>query len=445
MHKLDEATSNPIDIALRWQMKGQFLDCFTREVNPIPEWPKAELVIYGSTTMRQIALEKDIKLPFSGIKSSDIDIGVKEADGTSDADDFKYKYKKFVSPLIKKTAIDCGFDYMSETGKEVCACALRNLPADHFAGEFFLRQTFSPQQMHDQLRTRSDYEEIKSFIPSEPKQVLLRIGANELPFPHILQPVNFHIDSRGHLEGRKITLKRSNRIDMLAGKLARCMEGFKKPTDLIDIYNLVKGYHPSDNAPIVDVNPQSPKNDLETLRVLIDARLIFMRMHEPYNRTNLFDTFKDTPENRALFIEKCKDQIAENRMPELKAMAGDIFQTCDKLIHDVYAPRSKVRIGAGNFTQNEVDFFDHAWGRKPLNIEKTGQAPSVTLFGKVFHKKQPVKPMEKELAEPFINIQALKKEFPKAFEKRPHMDRDITCNPLINNFVDEIIVGRGRR
>src|SRR5690606_35860145 len=131
----------------------------------------------------------------------------------------------------------------------------------------------------------------KPYITDEPIEVKLVIGANDKPFPVLM-------GSRDTLpESKEGSFKRTRAYDMLAGKIVRSMTDKYKPTDFIDIYNLIKATNKSDGTPHIDLDPNSPSNELDALRVLIVSYMPMSRGIYP-ERENLLSTFEDTPEKK---------------------------------------------------------------------------------------------------------------------------------------------------
>lgn len=435
MFSINADTPNPVAIALRSQMKRDFLNALSIIDQRLNHWPDANMVVYGSTLMRQLAYNEGVLFPLEGIKSSDIDIGVIEKGAT--ADNFSANLSANVAPIIKQTIINSGLSFVSEENRYGVINTTRAnspdeifaLPNAAFVGDFFVTKTFSPDEIRASLKSRPDYEELKSFMPQEPLEVRLVIGVNDKPFPVLMDPIDTTPESG------KGSFKRTRALDMLAGKIVRSMTDKYKPTDFIDIYNLIKGTNKSDGKPLIDLNPQSPTNDLDALRVLIVSYLPMSRGLYP-GRADLLSIFENSPAKKARFIEQVKGQIAANKLPLLAAHVDDIFATINATIQAAMHKKPGQSHGPLNLTAREKRFFDEIDGNG--NLEATDAKNETQGWRPRLTRRAPLQVIMKTVqAEPRINVRLLEEEHPLAFRKYPELGHNIANNAILRAKVNE--------
>ncbi|MDE3015717.1 MAG: hypothetical protein KGI29_02190, partial [Pseudomonadota bacterium] len=361
-----------------------------------------------------------------------------EKNGHSSNGEFTEKIIQAVSPIIKKSIADAGLSYLEEThgynGTEIKRVDkpedVLKLPDSDFVGDFFVAKTFSPQEMYERLKNRRDYEELQPFIPKEPLEVRLVLGVNADPFPMLINPIDTKPESGAG------SFKRTRTLDMLAGKIVRSITDKYKPTDLIDIYNLIKGRYISNGNPLKNLDPSSPDNRLDTLRTLIMAYMPMSRGVWPENN-NLLSTFQDTPENKRRFLERVEPEIAANKMPALREKVDDIFATINQLLVNVTGPSKQNTCGPLNLTKNEKAFFDGIDGYREEQ-EIPSAKPAKGMFALLSKNRKTTHETTVRIRiEPQINVELLKHEHPEAFKKYPELATNIGHNPILESKVME--------
>lgn len=424
-------------------MKKDFLNALANQDDPLTQWPGAQLVVFGSTLMLQLQRE-GVQMPLTKRKSSDIDLGIWLPHKVS-RDEMNAKYEKYVAPMLRKAVKESGLDVIGLRGDHAVANAQigeqDKLPDSFFADHFLVTRDFTAGQIHETLRSRHDYEQLKDSIPREGLKVPLYISSSPLPPPLIIDPSPFFHGPWNHEKGahehedgqpvhreNAIVLKRSNRVNMLADKLRKNIvrQDFK-PTDLMDVYNLIKAQTP-DGKPLMDLDPASPTNVLEDIRVALIATMAtfdvkIMSADKRSVREDLLRPFEYTPENARRFHEIADNQIASN-VPvtddELKEMYRSINELMDKIKNlrrekeadDGRYQDGKV-YGPLNFTKNDLDFLASPEGY----IYKPGLQGTTTIS-------------------PRIAIDKLETEYPATFEKYPTLSANIVKYHKLNERVE---------
>ena len=356
---LNADTPDPIIIALRAEMKDKFLDSLSVLDQNMEGWPNATLVVYGSTLMRQLALNEGIEFPLGSIKSSDIDIGVIEEKPKSA--EFAQRISSHAVPIIK-TAITNG-DFNLETTrsgtdpKVYYPAEIKPLANSTFLGDFFITKTFSVDDIHKALQKHPEYEELKKLTPEEPITVKLVLGVNEKPFPALMDPIETTPESG---EGK---FHRTMALDMLAGKLVRSMTDKYKPTDLIDIYNLFHATRRDTGEPWLRLKPDEPNSVANTVRALVVSYLPMSRGIRP-EQPELLRTFKNTPDNKSKFMQEVQEQIDARKLPELESYVDRIFDTLGIITTTIFSQRSQPSHGPLNLSDRELDFVNEIDGKR---------------------------------------------------------------------------------
>lgn len=438
--ELNADTPDPASIALRGQMKAEFLNALSNIDQTLEDWPNAELVVYGSTLMRQLSHHEGVKFPLEGMKSSDIDIGVFEKE-RSYKNDFEPNLLASVPPIIRQAIVDSGFSYIrikDHIGKHTEESRIddvQSMPGHSFLGDFFLVNTFTPEEMHERLQNRNDYNNLKTCIPNEPLDVRLVIGTNDKPFPLLMDPIDTAPESG---QG---TFKRTRALDMLAGKIVRSMTDKYKPTDFIDIYNLVNSTCEADGKPYINIDPESPDNHIDALRVMI---ISYMPMSRGIyvDRPTLLSTFQDTPKRKETFIERVRDQIATDRLPELEDHIDDIFSAVNDTMSTVMGQRSTPSHGPLNLTDTENQFIDEINGHYAISKKETSPEKSGIKFLGITFRKQVDATYNIKLGEARINTGLLTESYPEVFEAYPDLEHNIKNNSILHAKMLEHRFGR---
>lgn len=434
-------------------MKGLYLEVLDQVADSHSEViPKQYgLMIYGSTVMRQMSKDNggEYYFPLAGVKSSDIDIGGCYNGGKYSGRNTttKEEFQRYFAPLLAKATKKAGFDlWIPDRGftgeskgtiKDKIANADINDDASFsFVGDYYIAMKFTREQIVEALQHHPDYKKIEPYIIShfdtkgrEYKTVCIAISAHDEHFPAMMKPdFLFH---KGQFDYARMIKPRylddmplvgmARRYDMLAGKLARSMGANFKPTDLIDIYNLIKGHQDYQSAEDPDVYwcvSAENRIDLQVIRLLTINYLMLGYRQLDTNSPSLLDNFKNTPENKAKVITKLKTQIVEFRQQEVFDKLDEIYEEVSTFVSAIFGkiqegsywndvPKYEVPDeGLLNLTQGERNYIACFHGYQPMvadevELDKTFwqkllRRPADTKIALV--AKDPSKPSEASIA-----------------------------------------------
>lgn len=412
MAKIKRPASNAAYIVLRSVMKGEFLDALEAQPNTLEDWPGARLVVFGSTLMRQLNLEDGVSFPFSGRKSSDIDIGVYVPDPRKD---FSSRYVEKICPLLKRSCAEGGFSVIiPEAGKAETRYAngdIARIPDKKLADDFIISKHFTYDEAKEKI-TQAFPEHADVYLASldalmgdrKSADIELIISSTPVPTPTLLEPVKFNIHNGNPAH---VPLKRDDKLNMLAAKIVRNLikERFK-PTDLIDIYNLL---HAKADKPLFNFDASSPDNQLDDLRCLIVANLAIFNCKEPWNNSDLLANFETSLENLKRF-----EALTENNVSKYGEFTEESIKTiveeCRAFIGRVMAPREEKGHGPLNLTEKDVNFITGVSGYQVL--------PGLNGT---------------RMTEPRIRPELLQGQYPSIFARHPELAGNLKHNHYLND------------
>jgi len=455
--ELDE--NHPLAVALRRQMKEDFISALSAQPSSSWQWKDAEVVLFGSTLMHQLHMADKVKLPLPGLRVSDIDIGVRMIKGAND-EFYEKNCNTHLTQFLKKVVLDNNLDVGFEQGKnsgifrEVLGkSAIDALDLSLFSHDFHVTKVFNYDEVMAQIHTREDKGFLQTVIERDPHlwdaqhhkmkadvKIRLTISPNMPNERMSIQALTFLLNPDPlypgpyHPKDGKVPLFREQALDMIAGKIVRAMKRGRefKPTDMLDLYNICNA-HP----PIIDLESTAPGSDLETLRALVVTYLADADVRAPYDKgRNLRVAFENSPENRQRFMAVASKEIATHRMPD-EVTIGNMFKTADALVDKIFAKKpGKSAHGPLNYTDNDVRFAATVAGIDPetiLNPPKPVKSSFLSRLsprGVCTKTKEYVRPFE-----PTLRLDCLQAEYPQVFEMHPeisvHLKNSQTFQTLI--------------
>lgn len=389
-----DLTDDPIVIALRRHMKGQFLYYLDLMAKDHLHDDSIRMVIYGSTLMRELVESFGAKLPFPGIKSSDIDIGAYQKTGYH-LNPSEEVYLEKVCPVLQKAIYESGFNLKRAQNKLQTSFRVTENPEimelelPYFTNDYYLTYSFAPGEVEHLLRPQ--WQELSPHFQSgKDVEVHLSISSHQRHFPIIMKPIPMY--SRLD-DGEESKLRRADRYDMLAGKIARSLTPSFKPTDLIDIYNLYHGTIDS-GRPILEIGQREDVRDHSSVLRLLVLHYIMMSNSALPNleSPDLFRHVQPNEANYRVFEQVVREQISSHRQEELLSRKLEIFGTNMWLIGRIFpeGPANEKRYGVLNLRKEEVEYVLSYYGRSwpEQKSENKGSATSgiANLFGSLFSR-----------------------------------------------------------
>jgi hypothetical protein len=236
-------------------------------------------------------------------------------------------------------------------------------------------------------------------------------------------------------DGGQGKFKRARSLDMLAGKIVRCMTDKYKATDIIDIYNLCHSSFQDSGKPFVNIDPQSPENHLDVLRVLIASFMPMSRGVYP-SRDNLLSVFADTPERKKKFLTDIEGQIAAHKIGAIRESVDEIFKGVNDALGIIMCRKPRGAHGVLNLTDGELAFVNEIVGWKEDTVVIKPEAPPIRIGRITIRKRRDaIEEATRERIEPAINVTHLQKEYPEVFKKYPELADNIKRNPILCDTV----------
>lgn len=465
--RIDE-TSHPVDIKMRRLLKHHFLRVLDKTLDE-HSWdiPKQYgLMVFGSTVMRM--LEGDViragygGFKLGGLKSSDIDIGGYVRDQSHRNTTTKEEFMKFFAPRLAQAVRLAGFDLwttkMSASGNSsgeikdrYANNELEALDPALFTGEYYITIRLTKDEIVEALKHDRHYGLIKPYIDdhfvtkARPfKTICIAISADTEHFPTFMEPdTMFHKNEYERFRIQKPRyfddvplLGMSNRFDMISGKLARCMGPAYKPSDLLDIYNLITHRDPMifnyDNERLVD---KGNHIDMEVVRLLTINYLACGYGYFDGSDKGLLKNFENTRENKDKVIAVLRKQIIEYKQEWLFRNLDRIYATINEFIGALFKVKTEgLAFGPLNLTVGERSYIAGLNGTVPLKAVQVAQPQG--FLDRVILRRQPEVRTEVQAAgkaEFGILLDRVVEEFPCTFGfVHPRMKPNILRNSTLN-------------
>lgn len=348
-------TNDPVSIALRRHMKGQYLHALSEAMHENQPQDGLKIVVYGSTLMRELVETQGATLPFAGVKSSDIDIGAWKTSGESMGD--KSEFEQKICPYFRRATEALEYDFKTKELLLTPANEVAGLSAASFYGDHYVSHSFTEAEAKNVLG--ENWEQLEEYFKPDKSgklEVHLSISPHGEHFPIMMDPIPMHIE-----HANNNFLYRADRYDMLAGKLARCLTHDSKATDLIDTYNLSHGTL-GDGKPILEMGQDGLRDHREVLRLLIINRIMFNNDSMPrFGDPNILSIFEENSADSKKLEDQLKEQIASHRQDDIFAAWPSILESNRKLFHSIF-PEGKDLIGPFNLRREEVQYVMRCYG-----------------------------------------------------------------------------------
>ena len=189
-----------------------------------------------------------------------------------------------------------------------------------------------------------------------------------------------------------------------------------KPTDFIDIYNLL---HSESAEPLFDFNPNSPTNHLEHLRALIVANLPIFNFYDPLKLNNVLANYSDSDEN----VERFKKNTAETVSKYSNftdQQIKTILKECRQFLKTIMLPRKGEKWhGPLHLTMDDANFIAH--------INRCEVMPGFSGIRGL--------PIGRESS---IDVELLRKQYARTFKRYPELARNISNNHYLNDRINTI-------
>ena len=425
-------------------------DC---EQGVYPDQPGSKLVIYGSSMMGKF-LEDGIKMPFIGLKVSDLDLGA-VLPNVQFGDE--KRFKENISPKLH--AAICAEDFMyakpkSGVGNNVTPDDFEMVKPVHispyaFTGDFYVCRDFTPDEIRRHIAAHKNLPEaqdLEHYIGNSPLRVYMVISAHPDQFPILMEPVESHIDGCGQIFWHDYR-------DMIAGKLARTFSD-PKATDLIDLYNLTVATDADNKRFLILDGKDSIAPNLRLL-LLVFSCINATSIQSGFINKDLTRAIPPTEKNLLWFKEEVEPQLALQRRQQLLDQAPDILNGVNQLLETIFPPlpgKDQKNTLWSRLHQDERQFVCKFFGRdyQPQNdpfIQTSGWRKHFSRF--FIKQDNPISdndecPLRKvNSGRQFeMDLTLIQERYEGTFQKHPKLQGNIGAAEIVERKLSEMNYGK---
>jgi hypothetical protein len=462
-NRLDHGTDPLAAFLRKYAMKVPFLERLEAHLHAdegaqagvYPNHPGSKLVVYGSTLMGKF-VQDGAKMPFVGLKVSDIDMGVilPNARFGEEKDFYEHVSPKIHAAVcgtglkfaqIKPAADQLGRSNFSESDFNILDPARVSPTA--LTGDFYVCRDFTPDEMRKLIAMHRDSPEartIEQYVGNEPKRVYMAISAHGKEFPALMEPISYFGKTNGCNQ-----VYRHDRYDMIAGKLARLMSAQPKAADVIDLYNLYKGESP-DGKPLLRIGGE--RSAIPTLRLLT---LMFICLNRQSVQSfthdkNFADVIRPEGRNVEWFRREIAPQLALHRRNEVIDAAPEILRDTSQFVDTIF-PRIEQKGPDTLWSRLHADerqfvckFFGREYrpGGKP--VAKGGWASILGRSAAAAVENEELPLRQAGSGQQFqLDLSLLEERYAPAFQHYPKLRGNIAQSAMVAAKLSEMNFGKG--